>query len=147
MLRLSSRALAVGITALALTLGFGASAFGAYYKNIGSISLRTSNNNEGSFSGNAEFYAQGTSEGGFHVWGNVCDNSAVGNGVYGQGRVEGYGWSSRVSDGNGSQSGCGWDNRYHYDPAATWVNRGQYQVCVDDFGADTCGTTQWYYRH
>jgi hypothetical protein len=112
----------------------------------GPLNLRTSSANEGSFSGNWEFYPAGVGHGGFHVWGSVCDNAADGDGVYSQGRVEGYGWSSTVSDGNGSAAGCGWENREFYDYQATQVSRGQYQVCVDDWGPDTCGVSQWYYR-
>jgi hypothetical protein len=143
-----NRITGVAVLAVALTLGFASTALAAHYRYYpGSFSLQTSNINEGSFAGQGEFYAQGTSHGGFHVWGNTCDNANDGDTVYSEGRVEGYGWSSDVVDGNGSASGCGWENREFYDYQATWVNRGQYQVCVDDFGSDTCGTTQWYYRH
>lgn len=112
----------------------------------GALNLKTSNSNEGSFSGSWTIYPSGTGHGGFYVSGSVCDNSNDGNGVYGQGRVDGYGWSAQRGDGNGSAAGCGTENREFYDPQATQVGRGQYQVCVDDVGADTCGVSQWYYR-
>jgi hypothetical protein len=112
----------------------------------GSLNLKTSNNNEGSFSGSWTFLQPGTGHGGFVATGSVCDNKDDGNGVYGQGRVEGYGWDAPRGDGNGAAAGCGWEDREVYDPQATRVSRGQYQVCVDDLGPDTCGVSQWYYR-
>lgn len=112
----------------------------------GPLNLKTSSSNEGSFSGNWTLYPAGTAHGGFYVSGSICDNKNDGNGVYGQGRVEGYSWAAQRSDGNGSSSGCGSEGREFYDSAATRVSRGQYQVCVDDVGSDTCGVSQWYYR-
>lgn len=123
----------------AVALGGAATAYAA-----GSLNLRTSNANEGRFDGSWEFYPQGTGHGGFHVWGWTCDTGNDGNTVYSEGRVEGYGWSSDVTDNYGGS--CAWENREFYDPAANRVGRGQYQVCVDDWGSDTCGTSQWYYR-
>lgn len=144
--RARSRTLATALLAATTVLGFAGAASASHYKYLGSLDLRISGG-QGRFTGQHEFYAQGTGHGGYHVWGSVCDTAEDGNGVYSQGRVEGYGWSSKVSDGNGSQSGCGSENREFYDPQATWVNRGQYRVCVDDLGTDTCEVSQWYYRH
>ncbi|GII24097.1 hypothetical protein Pme01_36940 [Planosporangium mesophilum] len=112
----------------------------------GSLNLRTSNANEGSFSGSWTFYPAGTGHGGFVVNGNICDNANDGNGVYGQGRAAGYDWAARRGDSNGSSAGCAYENREFYDPQATQVGSGQYQVCVDDLGPDTCGVSQVYYR-
>lgn len=95
-------------------------------------------NGTGHFSGNWEFYPQGTGHGGLHVWGSVCDDREDGNGVYGQGRVHGYDWSSKRGDGNGAAAGCGSENREFYDPATTYSSYGYYQVCTDDLGPDTC---------
>lgn len=99
------------------------------------------NNGTGHFSGSWEFYPQGTGHGGLHVWGSVCDDSNDGNGVYGEGRVHGYGWSSNVGDGNGSAAGCGSENREFYDSATVYSSYGWYQVCTDDLGSDTCATS------
>jgi hypothetical protein len=137
-----SKKVTVGLTLGAAVIMGGATA--AYA--AGPLNLRTSNSNEGSFSGSWQFYPRGTGHGGFYVSGSICDNAADGDGVYGQGRAEGYGWSAHRSDGNGSAGGCGSEGREFYDPQATYVSRGQYQVCVDDVGSDTCGTSQWYYR-
>jgi hypothetical protein len=132
---------AVAALGVAFVLGAASAAYAG-----GPLNLRTSNANEGSFAGSWTLWPQGTGHGGFYVSGSVCDNKADGNGVYGQGRVEGYGWAARRGDANGSAAGCGSEGREFYDPQATRVCRAQYQVCVDDFGPDTCGVSQWYYR-
>ncbi|GHG92065.1 hypothetical protein [Streptomyces lanatus] len=98
------------------------------------------------FTGKYKFNPSSTGHGGFVVQGSVCDLKADGDGVYGQGQVEGYGWSSKRGDANGSASGCGSENREIYDPQAIYVDRGRYQICVDDLGSDTCATQSWKYR-
>jgi hypothetical protein len=105
----------------------------------GSLSLRTSSANEGSFTGTFRLVTLSP----FRVTGTVCDNRADGNTVYGQARVDGYAWSSKVTDSNGSAAGCGSENRTF--KGDDFPVRGQYQVCVDDIGSDTCGTSQWIY--
>ena len=141
------RILLVCLCAMGLTSGFGSAALASHYVYLGTLNLRTSPAHEGDFTGFAEFYAQGTGHGGFHVGGSICDRMQDGNGVYGQGRVEGYGWASPLGDSDGAGPNCAQEDREFYDPQALWVNSGQYQVCVDDFGPDTCGVSQWYYRH
>jgi hypothetical protein len=132
---------ATGVAGLAIAAGFGTAAFAG-----GPLDLKTSNRNEGSFSGSWKLQPQFTLNGGFTVAGSICDNAGDGNGVYGQGRTDGTSWAARRGDGNGSAAGCGTEDRTFSTPGSSRVSRGQYQVCVDDVGSDTCGTSQWYYR-
>lgn len=129
----------VAIAAMAFATGAGTAAFAG-----GPLNLKTSSANEGSFSGSWAWNSSGHR--GFVVNGSVCDNKGDGNGVYGQGRVDGYGWAAHRGDSNGSAAGCGTENREFYDSDGSAAGKGQYQVCVDDVGSDTCGTSQWYYR-
>jgi hypothetical protein len=119
----------VGLGGLA-ALAFGASAF-AY----GSGSLDLGNDNM-RFQGSYTF--NNTTRGGLKVTGTVCDTAADGNGVYGQGKILGYAWSSKVSDGNGSSSGCGNEGRTFYSNDTPYVAYGWYQICTNDLGSDTC---------
>jgi hypothetical protein len=98
------------------------------------------------FTGKYKFNPSGTGHGGFVVSGSICDQDADGDGVYGQGKVEGYDWSAKRGDSNGSADGCGSENREIYDPQAIYVDQGRYRICVDDLGTDTCATSSWKYR-
>ncbi|WP_369169196.1 hypothetical protein AB5J49_15370 [Streptomyces sp. R28] len=98
------------------------------------------------FNGKYKFNPSGTGNGGYVVSGSVCDLKADGDGVYGQGKTEGYDWSSKRGDANGSKEGCGTEDREFYDYQAIYVDRGKYQLCVDDAGSDTCDTQSWKYR-
>jgi hypothetical protein len=64
-------------------------------------------------------------------WVEACDMEQDGNGVYAQFRSPNS--TITVSDGNGSQGGCG----------NTFVSSAttEFRVCEDDFGSDTC--TGW----
>ena len=85
--------------------------------------------------------------GGFVVDGYVCDEDADGDGVYGQGRTDGHGYSSKEGDDNGAASGCDWEGREFYSPAVIYVDSGQYQICVNDWGFDTCNESPREYRN
>lgn len=61
-------------------------------------------------------------------WVEACDMEQDGNGVYAQFRSPSS--TVTVSDGNGSQGGCG--------NAFVSSSTNQFRVCEDDFGSDTC---------
>ena len=134
-MRLSqNKAKLMAAAGLAGALALGATS-SAYALGSGGLNL---NNGTGTFVGSWAFYPRGTGHGGMHVTGSVCDTKADGNGVYSQGRVDGYGWSSKVGDSNGSAAGCGSENREFYDSDGSLASYGYYQVCTDDVGSDTC---------
>ena len=65
------------------------------------------------------------------TWVEVCDMEADGNGVYGVFYVNGSSRPTTLGDGNGSSGGCG---------NATFGSVQKFQVCEDDWGADTCSS-------
>ncbi|GGQ60900.1 hypothetical protein [Couchioplanes azureus] len=120
---------AIGLGSLAaLAIGSSAYAYGSGTLDLGDDKMR--------FKGSYTF--NGTYRGGMKVSGTVCDTAADGNGVYGQGKILGYAWSSKVSDGNGSASGCGTESRTFSSNDVNFVSYGWYQICTDDWGSDTC---------
>jgi hypothetical protein len=74
-------------------------------------------------------------------WGYLHDIKTDGDGVYVQGKVEGFGWSAAHWNRNGNGSSV-WEDWLNYSSGDTQVNYGWVQACVDDsIFTDTCSVS------
>jgi hypothetical protein len=87
------------------------------------------------------WHPNGDVHGAMEYSGYLRDTKGDSNSVYAQGKVSGYDWESPVTNSNGSGSSI-WVDHNVWDPAATRVDFGWVQACVDDsYISDTCSGT------